>query len=107
MLRLRGAEPLAVLLDSCAGELERFDAAYLDEPLPLARASDESGLSSSWLGRQVNDGKIPNAGRPGAPMIRRSDLPRLKPPPRRRPDGQPDLAGPVLERQGLMVPEDM
>ena len=38
--------------------------------------SRESGYSADHLGRLVRDGKIPNAGRPGAPRIARSHLPR-------------------------------
>ena len=42
----------------------------------LVEASRESGYSADHLGRLVRDGKIPNAGRPGAPRIALKDLPR-------------------------------
>ena len=42
----------------------------------LVEAARESGYSADHLGRLVRDGKIPNAGRPGAPRIARRDLPR-------------------------------
>jgi hypothetical protein len=47
------------------------------EALTYKQASLESGLSVDHLGRLVRQGKIPNAGRRGAPRIRRADLPRL------------------------------
>ena len=46
---------------------------------PLVRcpeAARRSGYSADHLGRLVRDGKIPNAGRPGAPSIARRGLPR-------------------------------
>ncbi|MDE2782551.1 MAG: hypothetical protein OXK77_06320, partial [Gemmatimonadota bacterium] len=42
-------------------------------------AARESGYSADHLGRLVRDGRIPNAGRPGAPRIARTDLPRKAP----------------------------
>ncbi len=42
----------------------------------LTQAAEESGYSDDHLGRLVKDGTIPNAGRPGAPLIRRGLLPR-------------------------------
>ena len=66
---------LALAYEKCARELE--DA--LDErgsaALTLAQAAEQSGYSADHLGRLVREGKIPNAGRPGAPKIRVSDLP--------------------------------
>ncbi len=44
--------------------------------LTLTEAAEESGFSADHLGRLVHDGKIPNAGRPGAPRISRRHLPR-------------------------------
>ena len=46
-----------------------------DEMLTLSQASRESGLTADHLGRLIRMGKLTNAGRPGAPRIRRSDLP--------------------------------
>ena len=46
---------------------------------PLARCPEtarRSEYSADYLGRPVRDGKIPNAGRPGAPRIALKDLPR-------------------------------
>jgi len=48
--------------------------------LALPEAAARSGYSMEHLGRLVRQGRIPNAGRKGAPRIRAADLPR-KPPP--------------------------
>jgi hypothetical protein len=75
-MRRYGAEPQAVTLDAVAAELEAALRAEADEELTLAEAAAESGYSSERLRRKVADGEIPNAGRKGAPRIRRGDLPR-------------------------------
>lgn len=61
----------------CAEWVELCLAAHLDERLPLAQAAKESGWSYEGLRRQLADRPRLNAGEPGAPMIRRSDLPKL------------------------------
>ncbi len=43
--------------------------------LSLTQAAAMSGYSREHLGRLVRDAKIPNAGTPNAPRIRRCDLP--------------------------------
>jgi len=72
----RGATAQAVLLESCADELERALRERDNEVLNLTEAARLSGYSSEHLGRMVRDGVIPNAGRPNAPRIRHGDLPR-------------------------------
>lgn len=47
-----------------------------DEVLDLDQAEVESGYSRLHLRRLLREGSIPNAGRRGAPRIRRADLPR-------------------------------
>ena len=74
-LRRRGASAQAELLESCATDLDRGIEELQLEPLNLTEASDLSGYSTDHLGRLVREGKIPNAGRPGAPRIARGDLP--------------------------------
>ena len=90
-LRRYGGETPAVVLDRCADDLEATLRERDETTLSLVEAARESGYSADHLGRLVRDGKIPNAGRPGAPRIARSHLPRkapaeprLAPRPRRR-----------------------
>ncbi len=75
-LRRYGGDTPAVALESCAAELEATLRERDETTLSLTEAARESGYSADHLGRLVRDGKIPNAGRPGAPRIARSHLPR-------------------------------
>lgn len=57
---------------------EQLEAALRDvsnETLDLASAAKESGYSADRLRHKVANGEIPNAGRKGAPRLRRGDLP--------------------------------
>jgi hypothetical protein len=64
------------LLDEVLADVRALLDADGDAPLNLTAAAVESGYSADYLGRLVKNGAIPNAGRPNAPSIRRSDLPR-------------------------------
>lgn len=75
-LRRRSAEVQAVLVESCADEMEAALRERGETLLNLTEASRLSGYSSGHLSRMVRDGAIPNAGRPNAPRIRHGDLPR-------------------------------
>ena len=75
-LRRYGGETPAVVLDRCAADLEDTLRERDETTLSLTQAARESGYSADHLGRLVRDGKIPNAGRPGAPRIARRHLPR-------------------------------
>ena len=75
-LRRYGGETPAVALESCAAELEDTLRERDETTLSLTQAARESGYSADHLGRLVREGKIPNAGRPGAPRIARRHLPR-------------------------------
>ena len=75
-LRHYGGETPAVALESCAEQLEAALQERDEATLTLRDAARESGYSTEHLGRLVRDGKIPNAGRPGAPRIARMHLPR-------------------------------
>lgn len=69
-------ERLARVVEQHAAALEaalRDDGA---EPLTLGAAARESGYSADRLRHMVSDGQIPNAGKKGAPRVRRADLPR-------------------------------
>ena len=57
-------------------ELEEAVRQAEDETLTLDQASVESGYSKRRLRELVASGEICNAGKKGAPRIRRVDLPR-------------------------------
>lgn len=74
-LREFGADAQAKALDRCANRLEEALRQEGDALLTLPEAAEESGYSSDHIGRLIREGRIPNAGRPGAPRIARRDLP--------------------------------
>lgn len=75
-MEIRGLLESVRLVRSMAHQLEAVLGREDSEILTLREAARESGYSADHLGRMVREGPIPNAGRPGAPRIRRSDLPR-------------------------------
>lgn len=75
-LREYGGETPAVAIESCADQLEDALRENDEATLTLTDAARESGYSTDHLGRLVREGKIPNAGRAGAPRIARRHLPR-------------------------------
>ena len=74
-LRHYAAAGHAQLLEVCADELDAALRAGEEAVLTLGHAATESGLTADHLARQIRAGRIPNAGRPHAPRIRRADLP--------------------------------
>jgi len=77
--RLRGRyglEEMAKLCEALAGELSEALRDRAEEELTLDQAVAESGYSKRRLRQLVAEGSVPNAGRKGAPRIRRADLPR-------------------------------
>lgn len=60
----RAAQELRAALTQLEGEV-----------ITLEQAATESGYSREHLARAVRTGRIPNAGRKGAPRVRRVDLP--------------------------------
>lgn len=107
--RARELEPyaptVATAFSRAAEELERVLQLEAEEVLTLAVAATESGYTTDHLSRLIREGKIPNAGRPHAPRIRRSDLSR-KPSARRQ--GAPVAASdgprydPVADARALL-----
>ena len=75
-LRRYGGETPATAIERCADDLEATLVERDETTFSLVEAARESGYSADHLGRLVRDGKIPNAGRPGAPRIALRDLPR-------------------------------
>ena len=70
------AEGSALALEGCALELEDALRAAQDELLTVSQGASESGYSERRLRELLADGKIPNAGQPGASRIRRAHIPR-------------------------------
>ena len=66
----------ALLLRRVADGLARAFADWELEALTLAEAEAESGYARSSCERMIKDGKVENVGEPGAPRVRRCDLPR-------------------------------
>jgi len=62
--------------ETAARELDEAIAAAESELLTLEEAARESHYSADHLRHLVSEGRIPNAGKRGAPRIRRKDLPR-------------------------------
>ena len=75
-MEVRGLRESVRLIRSMADQLEAVLGREDSEILTPREAARESGYSADHLGRMVREGRIRNAGRPGAPRIRRSDLPR-------------------------------
>ena len=75
-LRAYGAEGPARALERAAADLEAALRAKADEALTLEQAAAESGYSAEHLRHLVAAGQLPNAGRRGAPRVKRGDLPK-------------------------------
>ena len=76
-LRTRyGMDQLATLAETHAAELLEAMREANDQQLTLSEAASESGYSVRRLRELIAEGRIPNAGRKGAPRIRRADVPR-------------------------------
>jgi hypothetical protein len=95
MLRRRGAEAQACVLEQCAEELEGALRESDLEALTLEQAAEESGYSYSALQKMVARDELENVGEKHKPRVRRGDLPRKA---RRTAHGDddPDLAGMIL-----------
>ncbi len=78
LLRQHGAGDVARTWELAADEIEEAWATLGEDTLSLVDAARISGYCADHLGHLVKTGKIPNAGRTGAPRIRRADLPMKK-----------------------------
>jgi len=74
--RLTGSEAAAHVWEEAAAEVEHGLGEALLEPLTLVAAALESGYTRSHLNRMLRDGKLPNSGTEGEPLILRMHLPR-------------------------------
>lgn len=71
-------DPVARALVTVAAQVEQVLATAADDLLTLGKAASESGYSVEHLGRMLREQPVLNAGRRGAPRIRRGNLP-MKP----------------------------
>ena len=69
----------AAVLAEVLADFKAVQASSAEAHLCLSEAASRSGYSVEHLGRLIRQGRLPNAGRWGAPRIRAADLPR-KPP---------------------------
>ncbi len=75
-LKRRGCVEAGVLLDGCAGELDRILCSCDDETLTVAEAARESGYTAAHLRHLILEGKLRDRAETGPARIRRGDLPR-------------------------------
>lgn len=71
-----GGEKQARGIEWCLGYFELALGSGTGRLLTLTEAAAEGGYSVDHLGRLVRQGKIPTAGRPGAPRIALEHAPR-------------------------------
>jgi len=104
LLRRYGDDAMARMCEMHAREVEDVFESSGAEPLTLSQASVESGFSADHLGRLLRDGALPNAGRRGAPRIRRADLPAKSRERSRRPLASADATeyDPVTDARSLL-----
>lgn len=76
VLRRRGAEGHAALLDGCAAELDAALTAGAAEPVTLAEGARLSGYSVAHLRRLIAGGALRNVSANGRVRVRVGDLPR-------------------------------
>ena len=98
LLRRRGLEREARMVESFAAQLEERLQEWELQELTLEEAATELGLKYDTVQRRVACGELPNAGRKGSPRVRRRDLyggasstPHLV-----TESGEPDIASEVL-----------
>lgn len=75
-----GDDARARTLEWAACQIEDAIRDSEDALLTLAEAALRSGYSPDHIARLIREGKIPNAGRRGAPRVRAGDLPSRRAP---------------------------
>lgn len=68
----------ARVIDLFLNDLANVNQSEADELLTLRAAASWCGYSVEHLARLIRQGRLPNAGRKGAPRIRMRDLPSRK-----------------------------
>ena len=67
---------MAEVTDTFARDLDEVVAEWMNETLSIKDAAEASGYCAEVLRRAIRRGRLKNAGRPNAPLIRRVDMPR-------------------------------
>lgn len=70
-----GDEARARALEWAAEQFRQAIDVQDDETMTLIEAASRSGYSIDHLARLIREGRLPNAGRRGAPRVRLRDLP--------------------------------
>lgn len=96
MLDRRGLAREARIVESFARDLEQRLREWLDELLTLEDAAAEVNATYDGLRKRIARGDLPNAGRQGAPKIRRADLLNANGDTLRLVSSEPDIAETVL-----------
>src|SRR5437660_2481237 len=94
----RGLRDAAAMGRHFADELDAYEKNYENEILTLDQAATESGYSKDHLSWLQSQGRLPNAGKHGAPRVRRRDLPKK---PRSAPLSPASASGPQLVQAAL------
>jgi hypothetical protein len=102
MLERLGLAREARMVQTFASDLEQRLREWELQELTLEQAAGETGLKYDTVQRKIASGELPNAGRKGAPLVRRCDLygggssaPQLV-----TESGEPDIAAEVLLARG-------
>lgn len=74
--RLQAIMPAGPLIGELLADLDAVDRHEGMELLTLTAAGERCGYSPDSLGRMIREGRLTNYGRPKAPRVRASDLPR-------------------------------
>ena len=77
--RYRATVDGSTLCREFVAELEQLAGTDGQELVGLEEAARRSGYTADHIGRMVRNGKIPNLGRRGAPLLRMADVPRKAP----------------------------
>jgi hypothetical protein len=74
IVRAFGSDQTAVTIEACVDEFEIAIESWLDERLTPTQAGLEGPLAAATVAKHVREGRLPQAGRRGAPLVRRRDL---------------------------------
>ena len=101
LLRRRGQEGAAVLLEGVARELEGEVSAWWLQALTPREAAEELGVTPDAVYKRIQRGDCESVGKPGAPRVPRYSLYGKDPPSGQEPDKDqnPSLATEMVVRR--------